>query len=136
MTIKIITDSTSDLSEQAIKEYGIAVIPCFINLDGKSYLDGVELSRAEFYNRLPGWSNPPTTSAPSPGMFIETYQTAIDDGSTGIFSIHTSDQLSNMINVARIAALSLQSRSSIFTKPHPNSSFRFRPTHHGNRIIS
>ena len=113
MTIKIITDSTSDLPEALVKEYDISVIPCFIHVGGESYLDGVDMTRTEFYNQLPGWENPPTTSAPSPGMFLETYQKAIDSGATGIFSIHISDQLSNVVNVARIAAQSLQDKIPI-----------------------
>jgi|WetSurMetagenome_2_1015567.scaffolds.fasta_scaffold59603_3 DegV family protein with EDD domain len=110
MPIKIITDSTSDLPEAVIKEYEITVIPCYINAGGKSYLDGVEMSRTEFYDQLPGWSEPPTTSAPSPGMFIDEYRKAFENGATGIFSIHISDQLSNVVNVARIAAESLEDR--------------------------
>ena len=113
MTIKIITDSTSDLPEAVIKEFDITVIPCYINAGGKSYLDGVELSRVEFYDQLPGWSEPPTTSAPSPGMFLEEYRKVFENGATGIFSIHISDQLSNVVNVARIAAESLQDRYPI-----------------------
>ncbi len=113
MTIKIITDSTSDLPEAVIKNFDITVIPCYINAGGKSYLDGVEMSRTEFYDRLPGWSEPPTTSAPSPGMFLEEYRKAIENGATGIFSIHISDQLSNVVNVARIAAESLQDKYPI-----------------------
>jgi DegV family protein with EDD domain len=113
MTIKIITDSTSDLPESVINEYDITVIPCYINAEGKSFLDGVEMTRTEFYDQLPGWSEPPTTSAPSPGMFLEEYRKAFEDGATGIFSIHISDQLSNVVNVARIAAESLQDKYPI-----------------------
>jgi DegV family protein with EDD domain len=113
MPIKIITDSTSDLPDAVINEYDITVIPCYINAGGKSYLDGVEISRTEFYDRLPDWSEPPTTSAPSPGMFLEEYRKAFENGATGIFSIHISDQLSNVVNVARIAAESLQDKYPI-----------------------
>lgn len=113
MTIKIITDSTSDLPEALVQEYDISVIPCFIHVGSESYLDGVNMSRTEFYSKLPGWDTPPTTSAPSPGMFLETYQKAIESGATGIFSIHISYQLSNVVNVARIAAQSLQGKIPI-----------------------
>ncbi len=127
MTIKIITDSTSDLPESILQDYDISVVPCFIHADGNSYLDGVEMSREEFYNRLPEWENNPTTSAPSPGMFIDAYQKAIDEGATGIFSIHISDQLSNVVNVARIAAESIQQR-------FPIQVMDSRTAHHGHWI--
>nr|NIN67515.1 hypothetical protein [Anaerolineae bacterium]NIN97620.1 hypothetical protein [Anaerolineae bacterium] len=57
MSIRVVTDSTCDLPEPTVREHGITVIPLFINLDDRGYLDGLELSREEFYRRLPD-SNP------------------------------------------------------------------------------
>ena len=68
MSIKVVTDSTSDLPAAIVEEYGISVIPCFVNMGDESYLDGVELSREEFYRRLPDYDPPPTTSAPGIGL--------------------------------------------------------------------
>ena len=48
-SIKIVTDSTCDLPQEIISEYDIRVIPCYINMDGESYLDGVELSDRIFF---------------------------------------------------------------------------------------
>ena len=45
MTIRIVTDSTCDLPEDTIAEYGISVVPLYINFGDQGYLDGVELSR-------------------------------------------------------------------------------------------
>ncbi len=102
--IVIVTDSTCDLPEDEVIANNIYVIPCYINMNGKSYLDGVELTREEFFQQLPD-SNPlPTTSAPGIATFIETYQSAADAGATGIISIHISQTLSNISNVAQIAA--------------------------------
>jgi len=47
MSIKVVTDSTCDLPASIVTAYDITVIPCYINLGGKSYLDGLELSRQE-----------------------------------------------------------------------------------------
>lgn len=102
--IIIVTDSTCDLPEADVISNNIYVIPCYINMNGQSFLDGVELSREEFFQQLPA-SNPlPTTSAPGMGTFIETYQRAVDAGATGIISIHISQSLSNIANGAQIAA--------------------------------
>jgi len=60
MSIRIVTDSTCDLPESVVAEYGITVIPAYINVGDQSYLDGVELSREEFYRRLPDWESLPT----------------------------------------------------------------------------
>ena len=70
MTIRIVTDSTCDLPEEIVAEYGITVVPLYINFGDESYLDGVEIPRAEFYERLPDCDPPPTTAIPGPHMFI------------------------------------------------------------------
>ncbi|MBN1180195.1 MAG: DegV family protein, partial [Anaerolineae bacterium] len=102
--IKIVTDSTCDLPERVIAEHNITVIPLYINVDDESYLDGVELSRQEFYQRLPHYNETPTTSAPSPGMFSRVYQRLAAQGASAIVSIHISASLSNTVNVARLTA--------------------------------
>ena len=51
MTIKIITDSTCDLPASVIKELGITVIPLYINIGDQGFLDGIEISRNEFYTK-------------------------------------------------------------------------------------
>ncbi|NBD35867.1 MAG: DegV family EDD domain-containing protein, partial [Chloroflexi bacterium] len=104
MTIQIITDSTCDLPASLIASHKITVVPCYINMEGQSYLDGVELAREDFYARLPTCDPSPTTSAPGIGNFIAAYTRAVADGAEAILSIHISAQLSNVVNVARIAA--------------------------------
>ena len=56
MTIKIVTDSTCDLPENVIRDLGITVVPLFINIFDKGYLDGVEITRHDFYTNLPNYS--------------------------------------------------------------------------------
>jgi len=65
MTIKIVTDSTCDLPKEVIEKYDITVVPAYINFTDGSYLDGVEITRKEFYEKLPDYDTPPTTSAPA-----------------------------------------------------------------------
>lgn len=103
MNIKIVTDSTCDLPKEIVETYDITVIPCYINLDGESYLDGVQITRQEFYNRLPTANPHPTTSAPGPGTFLKAYQQLADEGAEGIFSIHVSKTFSNIFNAAQMA---------------------------------
>lgn len=104
MPIKIVTDSTCDLPTDVVAEHGITVMPLYINMDGESFLDGVDLSRNEFYSRLPSLKMPATTSAPGPGTFVETYERLADEGATEILSIHISPTLSNVLNAATLAA--------------------------------
>lgn len=104
MTLRIVTDSTCDLPQDVIQRYRITVVPLYINIGEQSFLDGVELTREEFYRRLPGWDPPPTTATPSPESFQKTYEGLAGEGASEILSIHISESLSATVNVARIAA--------------------------------
>ena len=108
MTIKIVTDSTCDLPKEVIEKYDITVVPAYINFTDGSYLDGVEISRKEFYERLPKYETPPTTSAPAIGTFARAYKKLLDDGATNIISIHISSTLSGIYNVAVLAAEAME----------------------------
>jgi len=104
VTIRIVTDSTSDLPDTLAARHGIAVVPLYINIGSQSYLDGVELSRQEFYQRLPEYDSVPTTSLPSPGQFVEAYRRLASEGASAILSIHIAASLSNTAEAARVAA--------------------------------
>lgn len=104
MPIRIVTDSTSDLPKAIAAGHGITVVPAYINIAGRSYVDGVDLTRKEFYERLPEYETPPTTSAPSLGTFVEAYERLAARGAEEILSIHVSATLSGMLNVAHAAA--------------------------------
>jgi DegV family protein with EDD domain len=81
----------------------VTVVPLTLNLDGKSLLDGVDITPAEFYRKLPGATAHPTTSQPSPGRFAETYA-ALLANHDAIVSIHISEKLSGTVASARQAA--------------------------------
>ncbi len=104
MTIRIVTDSTCDLPDEIIKKYGITVVPLYINVGEKGYLDGIELTRMQFYERLPDWDPPPTTATPSPESFMDAYMRLADEGASEVLSIHISISLSATVDVARVAA--------------------------------
>ena len=104
MKIKVVTDSTNDLPRELIDEYGIHVIPMYINFGEQSFQDGVDISRQEFYTRLPQSDLFPTTAAPGIDQFIAAYQAAMDSGAEEILSIHISTSLSAVVDVAHKAA--------------------------------
>ncbi|MBE0409762.1 MAG: DegV family protein [Anaerolineales bacterium] len=83
-------------------------MPLYINIGQKSFQDGVEISRKEFYTNLPAYSNHPTTATPSVDVLTRTYQSLVDDGATEILSIHISISLSATVDVARTAAVEFQ----------------------------
>lgn len=108
MTVKIVTDSSSDLPQSVIEQYDISVIPLYINFPDHSYLDGIDISRESFYTRLPDTTPAPTTSAPAIGTFAKKYAELIEKGATAILSIHIASVLSGTFNVATLAAESIQ----------------------------
>jgi DegV family protein with EDD domain len=104
MSIKIVTDSTCDLPAAIVAEYDITVIPLYINIGSKGYLDGIELSRPDFYTLLPDCDPLPTTAVPGSERFKQVYEALADQGATQILSIHISHSLSATVDVARVAA--------------------------------
>jgi DegV family protein with EDD domain len=104
MNIRIVTDSTCDLPAEVVSKYGITVIPLSINVGDKAYLDGVDITREEFYQRLPNFNPHPKTAAPGSEIFLQAYQRLADEGADAIISLHISETLSATVNSARIAA--------------------------------
>lgn len=104
MTIRILVDSTCDVPPDIVERLGIAVVPVYINVGEKSYLDGVDLTRHEFYEKLPEYNAFPTTAAPAPGAFTAAYQALVDEGATEIISLHLATKLSNTLNAARLGS--------------------------------
>lgn len=104
MTIRVVTDSTCDLPASTIAKYDIKVLPLYINVGEQEYLDGIDITREEFYEKLPDFPTHPTTAVPSPMKFKAIYDALAEEGATDIISIHISEALSAMVNVARAAA--------------------------------
>ncbi len=104
MTVRIVTDSACDLPAETIARYGIHVIPLYINVGNQGYLDGIDISREEFYTRLPFFSTHPSTAVPSTERFIAAYNALADEGASEVLSIHVSTMLSGVLNVASVAA--------------------------------
>jgi len=109
MSIRIVTDSTCDLPKDTVAEHRITVVPLYINVGGQGYLDGVELTREEFYERLPDYDPPPTTATPGPEQFRRAYEALAAEGASEILSIHISETLSATVNSARLGAQATES---------------------------
>lgn len=104
MTIKILVDSACDLPEEEAVRNGITVMPLFIHVGNETFRDGVDLSRGDFYRRLPGWQTAPTTAAPGPELFRREYERLAAEGADEILSIHLSKSLSLVVESARQGA--------------------------------
>jgi DegV family protein with EDD domain len=113
MKIGFVSDSTSDIPTSLAEQYGIQVVPALVNINGKSYADGVDISREDFYNRLPGLRPLPTTSSPSVGSFQERYEKLFNGGADFIISIHPPNELSGIFNAARLSAQNFGQRIKV-----------------------
>lgn len=102
--IGLVTDSTADVPVDLVDQHGIRVVPALVNIGEKSYRDGIEITREEYYLRLPKLNPPPTTSAPSVGDFQEQYELLLSRGVSQIISVHAANTLSGIFNGARLAA--------------------------------
>lgn len=101
--IKIVTDSSIQLTDEEVKQYEIHVVPLTIVIDKMIYTDGVNITRPEFMSKMAVAKNLPQTSQPSIGTFLDLYDELSADGSE-IISVHMSHSLSGTVNAARQAA--------------------------------
>jgi DegV family protein with EDD domain len=102
MAIRIVTDSTADLPKQLAEELGISVVPVYVRFGEEVYLDRVDISEDEFYQRLEKTTVHPSTVQPGPQDFLEVYR-KLSPKADGIVSIHISSKLSGTYNSAVMA---------------------------------
>jgi DegV family protein with EDD domain len=93
MTVKIVTDSLSDITSDLAKEFGITVVPLTVLFGHEQYLDRVTISTDDFYKRLIHGNTWPTTTQPTPAAFAEEYNRLLND-SDEILVINASSRLS------------------------------------------
>ena len=74
MTVKIVTDTLSDITGDLIDELGITVVPLYVRFGETVYKDRVEITSEEFYKRLVSESNLPSTTQPTPNDFLQVYE--------------------------------------------------------------
>ena len=102
--VAIITDSTNDLPADLRDKYRIRIVPLTIVWGDKQYLDGIEITPEEFYERLGKIPFHPTTSQPTPQDFTDVYEEALNAGADEILVITISGAMSGTIESARAAA--------------------------------
>ena len=101
MKIGIVTDSTADLPQELVREYGIEIVPLTVSVQGREYRDGVDITPTEFYRGLKAGGPQPFTSQPAPGVFIEAYKSLLTKFDA-IISIHLTEMLSGTVRTAQL----------------------------------
>jgi DegV family protein with EDD domain len=99
MTVKIVTDSTSDLPPQLVQQLGITVVPVYLRFGDEVYRDGVDIGHDEFYRKLEESPVHPTTSQPTPADFADVYRRLAME-TDAIVSIQTTSKLSGTYSSA------------------------------------
>lgn len=98
----IVTDSGVNIPTSLQEEYGIHIVPLKVIFDGRTFMDGAEITPAQFYEKLRAASELPTTSQPSTGDFVEVYS-RLGEEADAIVSIHLSEHLSGTVKSALAA---------------------------------
>ncbi len=101
--IKVVTDSSVQLTPEEIDKYNITVVPLTITIDGQTYTDGVDISREEFVKKMDESKELPKTSQPSIGVFEKVFRELTEDGSQ-VVGIFLARSLSGTIEAASQAA--------------------------------
>lgn len=94
-----------DMSEETLLKYEneIDVVPLSVTINGETFLDRVQLSPADFINRMRSANELPKTSQPSPGAFLEVYNRLGAEG-YDVISIHMTGKMSGTVRSAEAAA--------------------------------
>ncbi len=103
MGIKILVDSASDFTQDEAKQYGIEVIPLIVSFGDQEYLDGVNLTQKEFYEKLIETDTLPKTSQITPYRFTEAFEKLTENGDE-VIVVTISSKLSNTYDSAVLAA--------------------------------
>jgi DegV family protein with EDD domain len=109
---RIVMDSAGDMPAEWAKEYLIDVIPINIHFGEQMFLQGLELSNADFYRIADESGVIPKTSQPTPGQFVEFYRRVAQPGDT-ILSVHVTGKLSGTMASAEMAARELEGEYNI-----------------------
>ena len=104
MTIRIVTDSASDISLEEAEDLGIEIVPLSVRFGEAEYTDLVDLSVSDFYQKMAESDLLPSTAAPSPGAFEAAFKRCAEAGADGVICINLSLALSATGQAAQLAA--------------------------------
>jgi DegV family protein with EDD domain len=113
MKIAIVSDSTADIPDHLVEKYKIRIMPNIVVINGQSLEDGKDISRKEFYERLPQLGELPTTATASVGSYQELYDSLLQEGNEHILSIHPPVKLSGIFNAASSAANTFENKVEV-----------------------
>lgn len=102
--VAIITDSVACLPSELVDRYDIEIVPMELMYEDRIYLDGVDITPAQFYDLLARTGKLPTTSAPTPGTYLEVFK-KVAGNTSSILVIAPSASLTHAYESARMAVV-------------------------------
>ncbi|QDI90798.1 DegV family protein [Salicibibacter halophilus] len=123
--IKIVTDSTTDLSKDVLDAHSIHVVPLSIHIDGKEFVDQVDISPEAFITEMARAKDLPKTSQPAIGELVTKYEELGKDGGH-ILSIHLASGLSGTYETARMAAEEAKAEVTVVDSEYISSALGFQ----------
>ena len=100
--VAIVTESTSCLPDDLVRMYDIGIIPIPFVFGTQTYLDGVDITRTQFYEKLREMRMPPKTSPPSPGDYLQSWQQAARHADA-VVCVTVDSKISTLQRSARLA---------------------------------
>lgn len=122
--IKVITDSSVQLSPEEIEKYGITVVPLSITIDDKTYVDGEDITRKDFIQKMDNAKELPKTSQPAIGRFVDEFKKLAADGSQ-VLGIFMAKCLSGTVDAARQASELVDFDVTIFDSGYTDRAMGF-----------
>lgn len=122
--IKVITDSSVQLSPEEIEKYDITVVPLSITIDDKTYVDGEDITRKDFIQKMDSANELPKTSQPAIGRFVDEFKKLAADGSQ-VLGIFMAKCLSGTVDAARQASELVDFDVTIFDSGYTDRAMGF-----------
>lgn len=123
--VKIVTDSTVDMTPEELEFYDITMVPLSIFIDGETFLDKVEIEQEEFLKRMNQSKELPKSSQPAVGTFVEVYDELGKDGSE-IISIHMTGGMSGTVRSAESAASMSETKVTVLDSKFISKAMSFQ----------
>lgn len=123
--IKVVTDSTIDLTLEEAEKYGIEMIPLCINIDNETYLDRVELTPTDFIEKMKNSKELPKSSQPAIGSFVKVYERLVSEG-YDVISIHMTGGMSGTVRAAESAAQMVEGNITVVDSMYITKALSFQ----------
>lgn len=103
MGIKLVVDSSSEITQEESKKMGVYCLPLTVSFEEDMFRDGVDLSYDEFYDKLSEYESLPKTSQVTPYLYEEAFKEILSNGDIPV-AITLSSEISGTYNSAILAS--------------------------------